>query len=326
MASKPTSDSRPTLLGALFGSLVRRYRLFMAAAALLVLGVVGQQVWRHVQSGMRQDPRYRVTAATIQTPPAPPWIRTDIRLEALRDAGLHGDLSILDPPEQLQKRLASAFAFHPWVEQVGKITKQPPNRISIELAYRRPLAAVEQISSPRLNNSRAGGQLVAVDRQGVRLPSADLTEAELRYLPRIADIGSTCLKGEVWRDSRLQGAVALVAALGEKWPQLELVEVVPDRQPDIRGDLRFPVYELVTNWRTRIVWGAAPNVTPPGEASFAVKLARLENYLAQNGKFHQATGLAPEMLNVRDERIDVKHRTAKKKNKQTSGEDKPIVK
>jgi len=322
MATKKTA--RPSPLGALVGSVRKRYRLFVAAAALLLLGIVGQQVWRHAQTGMRQDPRYRVTAATIQTPPPPPWIRTDIRLEALRDAGLHGDLSILDPPEQLQKRLASAFAFHPWVEQVGTITKQPPNRIFIELAYRRPLAAVQQIATPRLASSQASGPLVAVDRHGVRLPSADLTQAQIRYLPRVADIASTSLPGEVWRDARLQGAVALVDAFGAKWAQLELVEVVPDRQPNIRGDLRFPVYELVTNWRTRIIWGAAPNVTPPGEASFATKLARLEGYLAKHGKFHQSTGLAPEVLNIRDDRIDVKHRTAKKK--EPGQEEKPIVK
>lgn len=296
-------------LSAIVTAVRRRYRVFIAAAALGGLGFVGAQAWRHAQMGMRDDPQYRVTAATISTPPTPPWIRTDIRLEALRDAGLHGDLSILDPPDQLQKRLADAFLFHPWVETVGAITKSPPNRIAIDLTYRRPVAAVE-ISGQQHD-------LLAVDGHAVLLPSGELTEAELRYLPRVQGVDSTTLIGEVWRDARVQGAIALVTAFGEHWSALQLVDIIPHRQPEIRGDLRYAVFDLVTRGGTRIVWGAAPNVNPPGEAPFADKLARLTTFVQQNGSLGSASFETPEVLDVRAG-LNIVPRTAKLKEPRTA--------
>ena len=69
------------------------------------------------------------------------------------------------------------FAFHPWVKSVGRIAKQPPNRMRIELEYRVPLAAVGHAAQP--------GVLLLADSEAFRLPEADLTAAELRHLPRV---------------------------------------------------------------------------------------------------------------------------------------------
>lgn len=257
-------------------SIRRRYRVFIAGAALLGLGLLAGQVWRHARTTMRDDPRYLVTASNIEIPPTPAWIRTDIRMEALRDGGLRHDLSTLDPPEQLQKRLADAFAFHPWVQSVGSVRKLPTNRIQVDLVYRQPLAAVE-------TRSRSGIQLIPVDQYAVRLPSRGMSDAELRYLPRILSIDSTTLLGEAWQDQRVQGAVSLIAAMGQRWQQLDLVDVAPSRNPEVRGPLKYPVFELVTGGQTRIVWGAAPAASPPGEASFDTKLARLLSFVQKSG-------------------------------------------
>lgn len=297
------STSPSGLLGAV-GSLRGRYRVFIAAAALVLLGAAASLAWRQTRASMRSDPRYEVTAASIETPPPPPWIRTDIRLEALRDADLRGGLSVLDPPEQLQKRLADAFSFHPWVESVGAITKRPPNRIRVELTYRQPLATVELATA----NGQRG--LVPVDRFGVRLPSAGLTEAELRYLPRVRGIESTTLKGEVWRDARVLGAISLISAYGSLWSRLDLVEVLPSRSTEVHGDLRYYVFDLITTGGTRIVWGAAPNATPPGEAPFAVKLAQLQRFVAENGRL-RSTYQTPSQINVRNG-LTVTERTAQR--------------
>ncbi|MEM6329623.1 MAG: hypothetical protein AAF790_05175 [Planctomycetota bacterium] len=268
--------------------------MLLAAAGLLCVGYVGQQAWVFTRAGLRDDPRYHVTAASIQTPPAPPWVRTDIRLEALRDAGLTG-LSIFDPPEQLQARLSDAFRFHPWVESVGAITKRPPNRVEIQLTYRRPLAAVEV----RHGVETAAAALWAVDSHAVRLPSEDLTAAELRHLPRVVGVDSTTLPGEVWRDTRVQGAVTLATHFGEDWRGLFLTDIVPRRSPEVFGDLRYPVFDLVTRGGTRIVWGAAPNAAPPGEHPFAAKLARLKRHVAQHGPLDSASLQTPEVLDIR---------------------------
>ncbi|MEM6799001.1 MAG: hypothetical protein AAF589_05755 [Planctomycetota bacterium] len=304
---------RVPILSPVVAAVRRRYRVFIAAAALAFLGYVAGQAWQYARSGMREDPRYRVTAASIQTPPVPPWIRTDIRLEALRDAGLHGDLSVLDPPDQLQKRLADAFAFHPWVESVGAVTKRPPNRIFIELTYRRPLLAVEV--SPEM--SGRGDELWPVDFQAVRLPSGDLTEAELRYLPRLIGVDSTTLTGEVWRDARVQGAVSLATAFGDQWRALQLVDLQPRRSPEVFGDLRYPVFDLFTRGGTRVVWGAAPAFSPPSEAPFATKLATLQGYVAKSGPLDTASITTPAVLDVRNG-LQVTPRTAKKDSPRTA--------
>ena len=300
-------------LRAFFGGARRHSRLVIAAIALASVGYVGGQAWRFSRQGMREDPRFLVTAASIQTPTPPPWIRTDIRLEALRDAGLHGQLSILDPPEQLQQKLADAFAFHPWVDTVGAITKRPPNRVTIDLTYRRPAVAVEMAR----DLAGSAGRLWPVDTRSVRLPGGDLSEAELRHLPRVLGVTSTTLTGEVWRDARVQGAVALAGAFGDQWPSLQLVDIVPRKSPEIFGDLRYAVFDLVTRGGTRIVWGAAPNASPPGEATFATKLSRLNDYISKNGPLSSASIETPEVLDVRTGIRDTP-RTAKTKEPRTA--------
>lgn len=297
------SNESVGVFATLAASIYHRRRLFVAAAALLLLGVCGSLAWRATRQSLRDDPRYRVTAASIEASPAPPWIRTDVAMEALRDAGLRGDLSVLDPSEQLQQRLAEAFRFHPWVEGVGSITKQPPNRVRVDLTYRRPLASVEVLSD---DGKRS--QLLAVDRYGVRLPSQDLTPAELRYLPRVRGVASATLPGEVWSDARVLGAVSLIAALGERWTTLNLDDVVPSRSTEVLGDFRYYVFNLVSRGGTRIVWGAAPNATPPGESPFAAKLTRLEQFVSQHGPLRTTYG-TPEVIDVRNG-ITVKDRTA----------------
>lgn len=302
--ARSDNNTSPSLFQAAVDSIRRRHRVFVAAGVLAVLAVVGSQAWRYASVEMRDDPRYQVTAQSIETTPPPPWIRTDIRLEALRDAGLRGDLSVLDSPERLQKRIADAFTFHPWVESVGTITKQPPNRITVELTYRQPMAAVE-FHNPAV----PAGNLAAVDKHGIRLPGQGLTDVELRHLPRVRSIASTSLPGEVWRDGRVLGAVSLISAIGPRWDSLELLEVIPSRSTEAHGDLRYYVYELVTTGGTRIVWGAAPNATPPGESSFSEKLARLERFVAQNGPL-RSTFQTPEEINLRNG-LQIVARTAK---------------
>ena len=305
MSNDERSTSTP--LSRTLGAIHRRRKALTVAAVLAGFGFVGAQGWRHARLGMRDDPRYRVTAEKIDASPAPPWVRTDVRIEALRGAGLHGGLSILDPPEQLQKKLADAFAFHPWVERVGAITKRADGRIAIELAYRRPLAAVE---TPR-------GELIPVDAYAVRLPGSDLADAQLRYLPRVRGIASTSLVGEAWRDARVLGAVSLVAAFGDNWRRLDLVDIVPSRSTEVRGEFRFFVYDLITSGGTRIKWGAAPNATPPGEAPFAAKLARLQGFVAQSGPL-RSTVQTPKEIEVRD-RLVVTQRTAKRDTGEANG-------
>lgn len=284
--TKPTDsdaelDRRTTvrdLLRSTATTLHSRQRVFVAAGVLAALAVLGSWVWQSVGQRLRTSPRYAITAADIRTSTPPPWVRSDIATETLRDTGLAGNLSLLDPPERLQLRLAEAFQFHPWVRSVGTITKQAPKQLFVELSYRKPLASVE------VRAETGETALLPVDADGVRLPERDLSSVELRYLPRILGVDSRpSLRGEPWLDTRVQGAVAIVAGLGSAWTELSLVDIAASRMPEIRGDQRYYTYELLTSGQTRIVWGAAPGAEPRDESPLQVKLGRLQNYVRQHG-------------------------------------------
>lgn len=296
-------------------ALWHRRRGLAAGAMLAGLAVICALAWQVARQQMRADPRYQVTAASIEIADPPPWVRTDIRLEALRDANLRGGLSVLDPPEQLQQRVADAFQFHPWVESVGKIQTLPPNRVQVELTYRRPLAAVEVEGQ--------AGKLAVIDRHGVRLPSGDLTPVELRYLPRIRQIESTTLPGELWRDHRVLGAVELVAALGQHWRGLDLIEIRPSTSLRVRGDLRYYSYEMLTLGGTRIQWGPKPSALPTGEPPFEQKLRWLVDYVASNGPLRSSYG-TPATIDLR-EGFSIVQRTAKKADAKDEPSD-PVLK
>jgi hypothetical protein len=86
------------------------YRRRSALAAALLLATACYAVWHlwfHVADDVESRPEYALRSHQIQITPVPPWIRTDIKSEALRNAGLDRQMSILD--ERLAERLAEAF-------------------------------------------------------------------------------------------------------------------------------------------------------------------------------------------------------------------------
>src|SRR4029078_2455850 len=147
-----------------------------------------------------------LAAERFQITPPPPWIRSDIKTQVLRDSGLSGTMSVLDDWDTLTKRVEDAFELHPWVASVASITRRLPSSLDIELKYRRPIAAVES-SDP------LGVMFLPIDDHAVRLPEGDLTETERRYLPRVSGITGRPRVGDVWDDPRVIGGAKLAAQL-----------------------------------------------------------------------------------------------------------------
>ncbi|MEM6656175.1 MAG: hypothetical protein AAF596_10250, partial [Planctomycetota bacterium] len=289
----------------------------LAAAGVLALLAFG--AWQAMLSGNQRvaaDPRYRVTAESIAVSPPPSWVRGDVRSEALSQFGPEATLSSLDPPERLEQPLATAFARHAWVHSVVRITKSPPNKLRVELEYRTPLAAIGDAGRP--------GELLLADAEAVRLPEADLTAAELRHLPRITLPASAAAAGapplgQPWVDTRVRGAVAIAGALGPAWWDLQLADIRPVDPPRRGAGASGPVYELLSQGGTRIVWGAAPMTVPSGEPSFPEKLARLTAYVNANGPLRGDR--SPASIDLRSSRLLVEPRTAL-----NAGSDEPITK
>lgn len=302
MSSRAKSSAPPAL--APRGRLFRlRPRVWLGLFLVAVIGFGARYAWQRVAPTIARHPQYVITAEQIHITPPPPWIRTDIKAQVLRDDAVTGPLSILDNGDDLAHRIQDAFEFHPWVASVERITKRLPSAIEVELKYRRPIAAVE--------SADPGGLIfLPIDEHGIRLPEADLTDAERRYLPRISGVTGRPLVGDAWNDPRVVGGAKLAAALADVWDRLRLVEILCAPHPASDDIDPQYVFEIITSGGTRIVWGAAPGQeTLAGESSIDQKRQRLLEYASQHGRLESIEG--PAVLDVRSELI-VTPRTARK--------------
>jgi hypothetical protein len=284
--------------------LLLRPKVWASLLLLAALALGSHFAWQRFGPDVARHPQFQLSAERITITPQPPWIRSDVKAEVLRDAGLIGSVSVLDNPDALVRRLEDAFEFHPWVAEVCSVRKGLPASLDIELEYRRPVAAVE-------TSDGRGVMLTPIDVNGVRLPEADFTDIERRYLPRISGTTGPPLAGEAWDDSRVIGAARLAAGLADVWQQLRLVQIMPSLQPEIRGDERFYTYVILTSGGTHVVWGAAPSEEPmAGESPFGTKRQRLIGYAAEHGLLDSIDG--PARLDVRSDLVVVP-RTARRR-------------
>lgn len=268
-----------------------RRGLLVSLGVLAALGLVARGVWEVSRSQVALSPQYVLTPASVAITPPPPWVSGNVTAEVFHVMQLDGQLSVLNGPEQLEKRLAAAFSAHPWVRNVGAITKTPPNRVAIAIEYRTPLAAVA-----------VGNSLVPVDIDGAILPTRDLSADAMRYLPRIELVDPVVQPpavGGLWLEPRLAGALSLVQSFGPAWNELNLFLVRIDHSADVRAGQRFWSYSVVSTGNTVVVWGAAPGFSPPDEAPFERKLDSLRRAVAQHGPL-DSVAKSPALIDVRE--------------------------
>ncbi len=292
-----------------------------AVVALFVVALLGwgmQAVWQRAAPSIIHRDRYLLTAEGIGISTLPSWIAADVRMEVVRNSGLDRRLSVLD--EEFVSVVEDAFALHPWVESVDKITKSYPPAVFVDLTFRRPVAVVELASAE-------GVQLIPVDKYGIQLPAENVPDIRKRYLPRIGGIVGRPPVGQQWADPRVVGATELAKLLADHWEPLHLVDILPSARPEIREEHRYFVFHLITRGGTRVVWGAAPSHAPPGEDDFEAKLQRLREWANQHGPLDSVRG--PAVVDVRRE-LAITPRTVKNstprtvKNPPTA--DEPLVK
>src|SRR6187455_3095646 len=92
-----------------------RPQAWFCALIIVALGIGANLLWKHKKADIVQDPHYALSIDHIQITPQPPWIRSDIKSQAVRDSGVVGTMSVLDDWETLSRRLKDAFEFQPWV-------------------------------------------------------------------------------------------------------------------------------------------------------------------------------------------------------------------
>jgi hypothetical protein len=232
----------------------------------VVLAAVGAAafVWPRVADRVARSDDVVLLPDAIELRGQAPWVKADIRAEALRDASLESGLPLHDP--ELANRLARAFDMHPWVRQVVKVELRHPASAFVEVRCREPAAMVG-----------VDGGLLAVDSEGVVLPSADFTADSAAVYPRLAGIESSPQgpEGARWGDPTVEEGAALAQAIRPEWSKLGLIECRAVSTATAEGPRR--VWELVgADGRIR-VFGAAPGRESGDEPSAAAKIARLRS-------------------------------------------------
>jgi hypothetical protein len=278
---KKASSSEASGLASRFGWLKGGGRSVALLILIVALALAGWYVvWHDVKSHVLASDDYWLHLTDVQMTPLPPWIHTDVRAEVFRNASLDEPLSIMQ--SDLSRRLADAFALHPWVARVEEIRVSHPARAEVVLEYRRPVLMVE-----------VSGGLLPVDRNGVLLPSGDFSPVEASRYPRLVGVQTYPLGpiGTPWGDNRVVAAAEIADALAEDWHALGLERISPNdngRSPLSRG--KPTTYELITRGGTHVFWGRAPSEATPGSVPVADKIARLKRYAEDHGSLEGSRG------------------------------------
>jgi hypothetical protein len=277
-AAKRKAESGPAGMAARFLPLLQRPYRRAFVLLLLVAGLSGGAYygWQRVGPQITQGPEYLLEPERIEITPPPPWIRSDVRAETIRDGGLSG-LSILD--RELTVKIARAFSLHTWVEDVRRVRKEHPARVVVDLVYRQPVAMVEVTM-----NDRPG--LLPVDVHGVLLPPGDFSAEQARDYLRVslADATPAGPVGTPWGDLRVGGAARIAAVLQEHWKRLGLYRVAVEQTAPPRTAPNETVYILTTRRGAHVVWGSAPQTDSVADVKGALaKVERLVAYVEQHG-------------------------------------------
>lgn len=233
-------------------------------AVLAAAAALGWEAWRRYGELTRGARDGVVLPANVELRGAAPWVPKDLKTQALRDASLDGGLPLDDP--ELTRRLARAFAMQPWVKEVVRVEPRHPAAVVVEIRCRAPAAMVA-----------VPGGLLAVDADGVLLPSDDFTRESAADYPRVSGVTSSPqgAAGSEWGDPVVAEAAALAAVIGPEWKQFGLVDCRP-----ASGTGGNRAWELVDGAGRVIRFGAAPGSERPGEPTPAVKVARLRSLSA----------------------------------------------
>jgi hypothetical protein len=230
---------------------------------------------------------YRLTPAQVAITPPPHWVPHDLVGQVFERADLPREMSVLDA--DLTRNLAQAFRMHPWVEEVVSVQAKFPAAVTVQLAYRTPVAMVQV---------RQG--LYPIDRQGVLLPPHDFSLAATRQFVFVSGVNSTPQgpAGTEWGDPVVVGAANLAEYLLPVWKKFRLTAIECPKTMEPPNDLDAGVFVLAAVGGTRIVWGQAPSSDHPGELDTEQKLGRLEEYITRFGGFDKPHG---------PYRIDIRH-------------------
>ena len=262
------------MLGRWFGEWEESTAFLLICVLIAFFSVGVYLLWDQYGDYVMSQQSYRLSADSFETTDPPQWIVTsNVEAESVLAGGL-SELSIRQP--ELTVVVGQAFAMHPWVKKVKHVTKRFPARVLVELEYRQPVAMVEV----------PGGRL-PVDVEGVLLPTTDFSaETADRYL-RISAGETTPLSniaGTRWGDERIHEASRVAAFLLPYAERFAFSKVIAYRGPhNSEQEKSSPYFVLRTKNGGTLIWARAPGSETAGEPLAEQKIARLKEFVRQQG-------------------------------------------
>lgn len=253
----PLSRSTQTQSGLLgLGSPIARQLLLCVViiAAFALMMIAG---WNHYADKFASREEFLLSPSDILINKQPDWIHSNVLIQTIQEAKLPEKLDLRD--RELTSKIATTFAYNPWIRKVNKVVKQYPAKILVDVEYRRPVAMVEVLFVDKEGRRKLG--LVPIDAEGCLLPDADFSPAQAIQYPRIRiDLKkSSADVGQKWEDPRVADAASIAVELLPYWNDLKLSRIVLKEDGGSHYEL-----ELADN--TRIIWGSPPGKELPQEA------------------------------------------------------------
>ena len=267
--SEHDTESQSEHSGSIF-VLIWRWRALIGAGVIVMAAILaGRVAWEQQREGVVRNADSLLTADRIEVIGVPPWITTDLKWQALRNASLDMPLP-LDAPD-LERQLARAFDMHPWVSRVERVETSHPAAAVVCVVCREPVAMV-----------RVEGGLLAVDQETILLPSDDFTAESAAKYP-VVDGVSTSPRGPVgspWGDPTVGEAVNLITTLAPEAVTFGLIECRRVPKEGTAGNW----WELVGSDKLVVLFGSAPGKAVSGEPSAAQKIVRLGKLVARHAR------------------------------------------
>ena len=289
MARKRRNDILDRLMAklSLRGALLHPATLYLGSSALVLFLAIG--CWQRYGHRVTDQAAMTLTPEKIHLTAQPTWSRTDLKQVVLGDTAHRAYVapSIMDTT--LVPRTVSALRSVGWIENIDRVQKSKSG-LEIDLTYRQPVAVVEIIAAAEKGRKRAKPQFLHIDRTatlmggGFTNPAEDFLRISI-HQPMYMD---QLIAWSSWQDSRIQAAAAISDAVKDVWKPLGLYRLMTWRDRSNASDRRIP-FQLWTKMGqprgVKIIWGNAPGLELPGEASAAQKIEAMRAYVAKHGRF-----------------------------------------
>jgi hypothetical protein len=263
------ADSKKRVTGR-WMSLGKSLFLVVALFSAVMVAVFASTLAVRAKSLPTPDPGWRLSSASVLLPERPLWLPSHIPAELARHIKNQADVPLTEAG--LAAAVYHRIREYPWVKAIRSVEIKYPDIVRIDLEYRQPACL---IAFPE--------GFLAVDTEGVLLPSADFTAESLEklYVLKGVDRLPPIKPGQVWRDGRVIEAARLAHRLGQEPLKNGFRALIPHvvLHPLESEEI---VFWLQHDAGARILWGHAPGAEKHGEPSPEEKLKAFSQWLQEN--------------------------------------------